>query len=460
MALTRYLTITLTAIFALTAPLAIASPKSVILIIGDGFDDQHVTMGRNYLEGQSGQLLLDTMPVRAAMQVETVDADGNRLYVADSANTATSIATGTITQIGRIGVDAEDQDQETVLESAAKAGLRTGLVTTASITDATPAAFAAHVTVRSCEDPVSVFGTEKYGMQLPGCPQDAKINGGLGSIAEQLAEGPVDVALGGGLQHFVIADEQGTSALDRAKDRGTYVALTDDELLAYPGGDAPLFGLFDESTLEVRWQGTDGRVAEPVKRSFLNYIHRYLGSATPPDIMRCEANPDYGDTPSLKLMSEVAINKLSQDNPNGFFLMIESASIDKKSHDRDSCGSIGEIEQLEEALAVSLEYAKTNPETLIIVTADHAHAAQIVPEPSLYRNAPVPIYSPGRIARIETREGHVMRVNYATNNMNSEEHTGAHVPLYGNGIAESVIKPFMTQRDLYHAMMNYLELSK
>ena len=122
MALTRYLTITLTAIFALTTPLAIASPKSVILIIGDGFDDQHVTMGRNYLEGQSGQLLLDTMPVRAAMQVETVDADGNRLYVADSANTATSIATGTITQIGRIGVDAEDQDQETVLESAAKAG--------------------------------------------------------------------------------------------------------------------------------------------------------------------------------------------------------------------------------------------------------------------------------------------------------------------------------------------------
>ena len=176
--------------------------------------------------------------------------------------------------------------------------------------------------------------------------------------------------------------------------------------------------------------------------------------------MRCEANPDYGDTPSLKLMSEVAINKLSQDNPNGFFLMIESASIDKKSHDRDSCGSIGEIEQLEEALAVSLEYAKTNPETLIIVTADHAHAAQIVPEPSLYRNAPVPIYSPGRIARIETREGHVMRVNYATNNMNSEEHTGAHVPLYGNDIAGSVINPFMTQRDLYHAMMNYLELSK
>ena len=394
------------------------------------------------------------------LQVETVDAEGNRIFVADSPNTATSMATGTISQIGRIGVDADDQDHETVLESAAKAGLRTGLVTTASITDATPAAFAAHVTIRSCEDPESIFGTEKYGMQFPGCPQDAKVNGGLGSIAEQLAEGPLDVALGGGLEHFVITDEQGISALDRAKERGTYVALSRGELLDYPGGDAPLLGLFDDSTLEVRWRGTDGRVAEPVKRSFLNYIHRYLGSATPPDTKGCEANPEYGDTPSLRSMSEVAIAKLSKDNPNGFFLMIESASIDKKSHDRDPCGSIGEIEQLEEALAVSLDYAKTNPDTLIIVTADHAHAAQIVPEPSLYRNAPVPIYSPGRIARIETLGGDLMRVNYATNNMSSEEHTGAHVPLYGNEVSRSVIRPFMTQRDLYHAMMNFLELTK
>ncbi|MEK9792213.1 MAG: alkaline phosphatase, partial [Halieaceae bacterium] len=53
-----------------------AAPRNIILIIGDGFDDQHVTMGRNYLAGISGQLGLDTMPFRAAIQIETIDDDG------------------------------------------------------------------------------------------------------------------------------------------------------------------------------------------------------------------------------------------------------------------------------------------------------------------------------------------------------------------------------------------------
>ncbi|MEK9586283.1 MAG: alkaline phosphatase, partial [Halieaceae bacterium] len=68
-----------------------ATPRNVILIIGDGFDDQHVTMGRNYLSGMSGQLGLDTRAFRASVQIETVSDEGQPLYVADSANTATSL---------------------------------------------------------------------------------------------------------------------------------------------------------------------------------------------------------------------------------------------------------------------------------------------------------------------------------------------------------------------------------
>ena len=85
-----------------------ANSRNLILIIGDGFDDQHVTMGRNYLVGMSGKLILDTMPYRASVQVETVSEQGLPLYVADSANTATSLATGGVTQIGRIATDIED----------------------------------------------------------------------------------------------------------------------------------------------------------------------------------------------------------------------------------------------------------------------------------------------------------------------------------------------------------------
>ena len=61
--------------------------RSVILIIGDGFDDQHVTMGRNFLAGHDGRLVIDTLPVRAAVQVQTVGKDTDWVYVADSANT-------------------------------------------------------------------------------------------------------------------------------------------------------------------------------------------------------------------------------------------------------------------------------------------------------------------------------------------------------------------------------------
>ena len=63
-------------IIAMATQPVLADERAVILIIGDGFDDTHVTMGRNYLKGQAGQLLLDQMPFRGAVQVETVDSEG------------------------------------------------------------------------------------------------------------------------------------------------------------------------------------------------------------------------------------------------------------------------------------------------------------------------------------------------------------------------------------------------
>lgn len=116
-----------------------ADNRNVILIIGDGFDDQHVTMGRNYLVGMSGKLGLDRLPFRASVQIETLSTSGDPLYVADSANTATSLATGGITNIGRIATDIHDEDLPTIAERALQKRFRVGLVTTSSLTDATPA---------------------------------------------------------------------------------------------------------------------------------------------------------------------------------------------------------------------------------------------------------------------------------------------------------------------------------
>ena len=433
-----------------------ASARSIILIIGDGFDDQHVTMARNYLQGAAGKLRLDDMPFRGAVQIETLGTDGKPVYVADSANTATSLATGVVTQMGRVGTAADDSDAITIAERAVAAGYRTGIVSTASVTDATPASFMAHVARRFCENPQGMNGRPEYG--VPGCPQDARENGGPGSIAEQIARSSMTVILGGGARHFQAPSPvDGVTALATAQAQGFAILSSAEELTAAKTGSRVL-GLFASSHLPVRWQGTDGRIAEPM-------IAQEDGdsvSYAEPEPMSCEPNPEFASTPDMAVMTQRAIELLNHDNPQGFFLMVESASIDKQSHARNPCGSIGEVEQLEEALAVALEFAAADGDTLVLVTADHAQAAQILSEPSMFAtlggSAGMTMFPPGHFARIRTPEGSTMRVNYGTNNGMMEEHTGANVPLFGNAVAADFFNVFSRQRDVHDAMASFLEL--
>jgi len=448
------LIIALSAALAATAETAVKS-RNLILIIGDGFDDQHVTMGRNYLVGMSGKLILDTMPYRASVQVETVSEQGQPLYVADSANTATSLATGGVTQIGRIATDIEDNDLNTIAERALDSGFRVGLVTTSSLTDATPASFLAHVSARSCEGPEEVLGSTYYGIPQPACLDDARDNGGPGSIIEQLVKSGAQVLLGGGTKFLEQTTIDGETVAAMATGQGYRILDRDSDLKSVPP-DKPILGTFAEETLEVRWRGTDSRVSEPTETSWLHHLSDYLGDTEEPEPMSCEPNPDYEGTPSLASMTDLALRHLSRDSERGFFLMIESASIDKQSHKRNPCGSIGEIEQLEESLALALSFASQHADTAILVTADHAQAAQILPEPSLYSSYPIPIYSPGLTARVATPEGSMMRINYATNNGFSEEHTGANVPLFANDVAGPWLSPFLRQREVHDAMSAFL----
>jgi len=440
--------------------------QNVILIIGDGMDDQQITAARNYLHGAQGKTILDTMPIRSAVQVLTVDNDApdKPVYVADSANSATALATGVTTSIGRIGTSAQsDKDLTTIIELAEDKGFKTGLVTTASITDATPAAFATHVSVRGCESSERMVQYQSHGDYVIDCEQDTQANGGLGSISEQLAASNVDVLLGGGKKFFnVKAEGSEQTILQQAKDHNFHVI----ETLADAKNVKPvekIMGLFADKHLEVRMQGTDGRIAEPVEFSFLNWIHKYLGTVTLPDEMECEANPEFNaqSTPNLKDMTSVALNHLK--NEKGFFLMVESASIDKQSHKRNPCGSIGEAEQLFETVQVALDFANKNEDTLILITADHGQAAQIIPNGSMFSVYGVPIGTPGAIARIKTPEGSTMAINYATNEFSYEEHTGVNVPLFANKNVKdkegnNLISSLIQQRDIFTISKQYLGL--
>jgi len=429
-----------------------AAPK-VILIIGDGMDQQQITIARDYIAGYDGRLTLDTMPLRSSVQIQTVAEENPSMpeYVADSANTATSMATGIVTSAGRIATTAgTDLDVPTIMELAAAARFGTGIVTTSSVTDATPASFVAHVSNRLCESPRAMMSTDSNGNGVlsGNCPADRKANGGKGSIAEQIAASRVDIVLGGGERYFAQAaeSEKRMTVRDLAAATGFRVVGTAAELASLKRGGKVL-GLFAPSTMPVQWRGAGGAQAQRVQ-------HDENGRVVLPEPFGCEPDPAYGATPPLTSMTRAALAHL---DGRSFVLMIESASIDKQSHVRRPCGQIGELKQLDDTLKLVLEYAAAHPETLVLVTADHSQAAQLVPETSWL--AGMNAASPGYFARIRTPEGAIMGVNYATNDSTlQEDHTGADVPLFAYGAEANEIPATVRQTDIFRIMMRHLGL--
>ena len=426
------------------------APK-VILIIGDGMDDQQITIARNYLVGSGGRLTLDELPFRGSAQVQTVDEDDPRqpVYVADSANTATTMATGELTSIGRIATTAgAGEDIDTIMELARAAGLGTGIVTTSSLTDATPAAFVAHVGQRFCQGPVDVAQGVERPARVIDCSPNSKASGGQGSIAEQIAESGVDILLGGGSQYFdqLVEGITATAVADAARANGYDVIRERDEL-ANLGDESPVLGLFSPNTMPVRLRGAGGAEARRIEQ-----VDGHVRLAEP---FVCEPDPAFENTPTLAEMTRAALTHL--DGIEGFMLMIESASIDKQSHVRRPCGHIGELGQLDETLAVALKYSEVHPETLVLVTADHSHAAQIVSETGEF--IALNFASPGYFARVRTPEGGVMGINYATNDSPIREyHTGSQIPVFGSGPGVGELPRFMRQAAIFAVMARHLGL--
>jgi len=445
---------------SLIITLSISAPVlagNVILIIGDGMDDQQISIARNYLVGTTGKLSLDNLPVRSNVQVLTVSDrfPKHPLYVADSANSATSMASGVVTSKGRIGTTAgTDEDVVNIIELAQKRGIRTGVVTTASITDATPAAFYAHTNSRGCQNPAMMVNAEFYPRVFVDCSADLKSNGGKGSISEQLVNSGVDLMLGGGLKHFTLPSEgDGDEVIALAEQAGYQLALNPKQLDSIDQGK--LLGLFSPSTMPVIWRGESDRAAEQSEMTWPGMIHWTLGEAIDPEPMRCEENPQFTDLPTLVQMTDKALSILDSDDSD-FFLMIESASIDKQAHYRKTCGSIGELQQLNDALDSAMKYAESHPDTLILVTADHGHAAQIVPDTSLFAASPYPIYRPGHLSRIITPQGQIMAVNYATTDFFTEEHAGVTVPLMANKVGVGLLPSMITQPQIFNIVRDHL----
>ncbi len=426
--------------------------RKVILIIGDGMDDQQITIARNYLVGSQGQLSMDTMPFRGAVQVQAIAEDdpSKPVYVADSANSATTMAGGVLTSRGRVGTTAQtDEDIVTIMELANAAGMGTGIVTTASITDATPASFIAHINQRYCQRSIDMVRmNETFPQFSTDCSRDYKANGGRGSISEQIAASQINIILGGGADHFddFIEGSFETTVLEEARSNGFKVIRKRSELTRLPN-NKKIMGLFSSGTMPVKYRGVDGGEAR--------LIAREAGQVKWPEPFICEANPDFENLPTLAEMTRVALDHL--DNHAGFMLMIESSSIDKESHYRRPCGQIGELSQLNDAVRIALDYGESHPETLILVTADHGSAAHIISHTSSL--APQNYATPGRFARVLTPEGSIMGINYASNDSPLwDEHSGVQVPIFASGPGANDLPTFIRQADIFNISASHLGL--
>jgi alkaline phosphatase len=401
-----------------------AGPRNVILLLGDGMGDSEITMARNYWKGAGGRLALDTLPSTGAYTTYSVDEhDPERPdYVPDSAATATAFATGVKTSDKRIATAAgTDEDLKTVLELAQERDMRTGLVTTGGISTATEAAFSAHVRLRGCMGPESMLQ----------CIQDKKSLHGPGSIAEQQVDHGVDVMLGGGRTYFEqrIQDgpDAGRTVVEAARRRGYEVAY-DAAGLAEASPRGRLLGLFSPVGMSAEW---DGERAEP-------------GEGSGPQ--RCETGRRPKDQPSLPDMARVALDRL--ENDRGFFLLLEGAAIDTNSHEANPCGQIGETVVFDQTVRVALDYAEEHPNTLVVVTADHGHAGQILPE-DVEPNA----LPPGRFSTLVTKDHARMRISYATTqNGIPQKHTGTQVRIAARGPGAERVEGVTDQTDLFETM--------
>ena len=434
--------------------------KNVILFLGDGMGDSEITVARDYLKGANGHFdgldavgqpsALDdvqagagqytTFSVGNGSKDSAVGKDGDGKLVAnpnpgkltpvtDSSASGSAWATGTKTYNNAVDVDIYGNPQLNLFELAKAAGKATGNVTTAEIQDATPAVLESHSSERACYGPQGKTDGTSNNASKQCLINQLKENGGIGSISEQLLDTRADVTIGGGSKYFrqtVQGGEyKGKTVWEQAKEMGFQTVENDPaamNALQYKDGQ-PVLALMSDGNMPTKFNPSKATAKDPAK------------DANP---TVCTPNADWlgNQGSSLKDMTKKALDLLN-DNPNGqkngFFLQVEGASIDKQDHAGNACGQIGETDDFDQAIAYAMQNVDlTN--TLVIVTADHAHTSQILNAQPAYALSTV----------LKTADGNNMVVSYGTAQDDSRdadggynggdmEHTGTQLRIAASG---------------------------
>jgi alkaline phosphatase len=292
-----------------------AQAKNIILMIGDGMGPSQVQIAWLYATRHLGKDLVMTEIMNKGQTAYMVN-DTADSTVTESAAAAVQMATGIKVLSRSIGIGPDGRVLKTILEMAKEKGKATGLVTTSGITDATPAAFVAHVERRSEEE----------------------------RIAEQLVNSNVNILFGGRKAFFLPEAEKGRrkdtrNLIHEAKRNGYTLVSTAEEMRNAQG--EKIIGLFNQGS------------------------------------MLFEIDRKGSQEPSLAEMASKAIDVLGR-NKNGFFLMVEAGRIDHAAHMNDIGTLLWDMLAFDEAIRVAYEFQKAHPDTLLIITADHETGGLVV----------------------------------------------------------------------------------
>jgi len=345
--------------------------KNIILFVGDGMGVSTVTAARIHagqqqgLQGEEYQLSFEKFPWTGLSKTYNTNQQ-----TSDSAGTMTAMMTGIKTRAGVISVDeksrrgdcssylSEGNDLITVLELAEIAGKATGIVSTARLTHATPAATYAKAPERNWESSENLSNEERD----MGCRDIAQqlidFESNLEAWVNRGNDHPnidgIDVAFGGGRRAFFGEDPASLAGFAENPGEGR---RNDGRNLITEWQNSHGLYVMDQAGFDAISASESRNVLGLFDPSHLHY--------------EADRANDSAGEPSLTEMTLKAIDLLGNDD-DGFFLMVEAGRIDHAHHAGNAFNALNDAVELSRAVDAAVNAVDTN-ETLIIVTADHSH---------------------------------------------------------------------------------------
>lgn len=439
--------------------------KNVILFIGDGMGVSTITAARIYagqsrgVDGESYSLTMETLPNVALSKTYSHDSQ-----VADSASTATAMVTGVKTRSRTLGLtqdaafgdcaSAAGHGTDTIFELAEQAGLATGVISTARLTHATPAATYAESASRNWEIDGAMIGPAE------GCKDIAA------QFIDWDAGDGFEVAMAGGRRMFLPNETPDPEYEGKTGQRTDGRDLTAE----WTHKSNQHYVIYDRAGFDGIDFSSDARVLGLFEPSHMEY-----------ELDRAE---DKGGEPSLSELTKAAITRLSQ-NEKGYVLMVEGGRIDHAHHNDNAARALSDTVAFDDAIAAALEMTSSD-DTLIIVTADHSHTLTISGYPARgnpilgvvkYVGGKTALGADGKpyttlgymngksackgkdgewdcsrqdLSDVDTEDKDFLQQSLVR--MPSETHGGEDVAIFASGPGSELVEGVMEQNEIFHVM--------